>query len=120
MVMSIYERTKEIGVMKVIGAELGSIRMMFLTESAMIGLIGGIVGVGISFLLSYLLNNVGAVGELLAQIGLSFGGGGKVSIIPWWLVGVAMFFSLTVGVVFGFIPANRAVKISALEAIRHD
>lgn len=120
MVMSIYERTKEIGVMKVIGAELGSIRMMFLTESAMIGLIGGIVGVGVSFLLSYLLNNVGAVGELLAQIGLGFGGGGKVSIIPWWLVGVAMFFSLTVGVVFGFIPANRAVKISALEAIRHD
>lgn len=120
MVMSIYERTKEIGVMKVIGAEIKDIRTMFLTESAMIGLIGGIVGVTFSFLLSYLMNNVGAVSELLMSIGLSFGTGGKVSIIPWWLVGVAMAFSMMVGIVFGFIPANRAVKISALEAIRHD
>ena len=119
-VMSIYERTKEIGVMKVIGAELGSIRAMFLTESAMIGLIGGVVGVTLSFLISYLLNNVPLVAGLLASLGLSFGGGGAVSIIPWWLVVLAMAFSMLVGVIFGFIPANRAVKISALEAIRHD
>ena len=120
MVMSIYERTKEIGVMKVLGAELGAIRSMFLTESAMIGLIGGVVGVALSFLISYLLNNVPLVANLLATLGLSFGNGGAVSIIPWWLVLVAMVFSMMVGVVFGFIPANRAVKISALEAIRHD
>ena len=120
MVMSIYERTKEIGVMKVIGAELGSIRAMFLTESAMIGLIGGVVGVALSFLISYLLNNVPLVAGLLASLGLSFGGGGAVSIITWWLVVLAMAFSMLVGVIFGFIPANRAVKISALEAIRHD
>lgn len=120
MVMSIYERTKEIGVMKVIGAEVGSIRAMFLTESAMIGLLGGIAGVALSFLLSYLLNNVGFVSNLLAMLGLSFGYGGKVSIIPWWLVLLAMAFSMLIGVIFGFIPANRAVKISALEAIRHD
>ena len=120
MVMSIYERTKEIGVMKVIGAELGSIRAMFLTESAMIGLIGGVVGVTLSFLISYLLNNVPLVAGLLASLGLSFGGGGAVSIIPWWLVVLAMAFSMLVGIIFGFIPANRAVKISALEAIRHD
>ena len=120
MVMSIYERTKEIGVMKVLGAELGAIRAMFLTESAMIGLIGGVVGVGLSFLISYLLNNVPIVANLLASLGLSFGNGGAVSIIPWWLVLLAMVFSMMVGVVFGFIPANRAVKISALEAIRHD
>lgn len=120
MVMSIYERTKEIGVMKVLGAELGAIRTMFLTESAMIGLIGGIVGVAFSFLVSYLLNNVPLVSNLLASLGLSFGGGGAVSIIPWWLVALAMAFSMMVGIIFGFIPANRAVKISALEAIRHD
>ena len=70
MVMSIYERTKEIGVMKVLGAELGAIRAMFLTESAMIGLIGGVVGVGLSFLISYLLNNVPIVANLLASLGL--------------------------------------------------
>ena len=106
--------------MKVLGAELGAIRSMFLTESAMIGLIGGIVGVGLSFLISYLLNNVPIVANLLASLGLSFGGGGAVSVIPWWLVLLAMAFSMMVGIIFGFIPANRAVKISALEAIRHD
>lgn len=106
--------------MKVIGAEVGSIRAMFLTESAMIGLLGGIAGVALSFLLSYLLNNVGFVSNLLAMLGLGFGYGGKVSIIPWWLVLLAMAFSMLIGVIFGFIPANRAVKISALEAIRHD
>ena len=120
MLVSVTERTREIGVMKVLGAELGAIRAMFLTESAMIGLIGGVVGVGLSFLISYLLNNVPIVANLLASLGLSFGNGGAVSIIPWWLVLLAMVFSMMVGVVFGFIPANRAVKISALEAIRHD
>lgn len=121
MVMSIYERTHEIGVMKVIGAQIGDIRRMFLTESAMIGLLGGLVGVALSFLISYLLNNVAAVSALLQSIGLSFGDvGGKVSVIPAWLVLVAMAFSMAIGIIFGFIPANRAVKISALEAIKHD
>ncbi|MEG0541040.1 MAG: ABC transporter permease, partial [Angelakisella sp.] len=49
-----------------------------------------------------------------------FGAGGQISIIPLWLVGFALFFSILIGVIFGFLPANRAVKISALEAIKHD
>ena len=48
------------------------------------------------------------------------GAGSKLSVIPLWLVLVALGFSILVGVVFGFLPANRAVKISALEAIKHD
>lgn len=52
MTMSIYERTKEIGVMKVLGCSLGNIRMMFLTEAAFIGFIGGVIGLIISYILS--------------------------------------------------------------------
>lgn len=117
MVMSIYERTKEIGVMKVIGARIHDIRTMFLTESAMIGLFGGTAGVALSFTVSAVLNSVG--GGLLASAEMG-AAGAKLSIIPWWLVAMAMMFSMLIGVIFGFIPANRAVKISALEAIRHD
>ncbi len=112
MIMSIYERTREIGVMKVIGAEVKDIRIMFLLEAGMIGLLGGIMGVGLSFAGSWAFNTFAA--------GAMMGAGSKLSVIPAWLVAVALAFSILVGVVFGFLPANRAVKISALEAIKHD
>ena len=112
MIMSIYERTREIGVMKVIGAEVRDIRVMFLLEAGMIGLLGGIMGVGLSFAGSWAFNHFAAAAML--------GEGSKLSVIPLWLVGIALAFSVLVGVVFGFLPANRAVKISALEAIKHD
>ena len=112
MIMSIYERTREIGVMKVIGAEVRDIRVMFLLEAGMIGLLGGIMGVGLSFAGSWAFNHFAAAAML--------GEGSKLSVIPLWLVGFALAFSVLVGVVFGFLPANRAVKISALEAIKHD
>ena len=111
MIMSIYERTREIGVMKVIGAEVRDIRVMFLLEAGMIGLLGGILGVALSFGGSWAFNNFAAG---------AMGAGSKLSVIPLWLVMVALGFSILVGVVFGFLPANRAVKISALEAIKHD
>ena len=111
MVMSIIERTREIGIMKVIGAEVGNIRTLFLMEAGMIGLIGGVVGVILSYGVSYLLNYFA---------GGFFGAGGQISVIPLWLVLFALAFSILVGVLFGFLPANRAVKISALEAIKHD
>ena len=111
MIMSIYERTREIGVMKVIGAEVRDIRVMFLLEAGMIGLLGGILGVALSFGGSWAFNNFAAG---------AMGAGSKLSVIPLWLVLVALGFSILVGVVFGFLPANRAVKISALEAIKHD
>ena len=111
MIMSIYERTREIGVMKVIGAEVRDIRVMFLLEAGMIGVLGGLLGVVLSFGGSWAFNNFAAG---------AMGAGSKLSVIPLWLVLVALGFSILVGVVFGFLPANRAVKISALEAIKHD
>lgn len=137
MVMSIYERTREIGIMKVLGCEVPHIRTMFLTEAGIIGLIGGSVGVVVSLGMSWCMNNWstirmalglvndaqgdgGGMGGLFGGLGGMMGGGGEISLIPPWLVALAMVFGIVIGIVSGFIPANRAVKVSALEAIKHE
>ena len=112
MMMSIYERTKEIGVMKVLGCGLGNIRALFLTEAAFIGFIGGIVGIIISYILSFACNLV-----LPEVVGY---GGSKISLIPIWLVLVAIIFSTLIGMIAGFFPAQRATKLSPLAAIRNE
>lgn len=117
MVMSIYERTKEIGVMKVIGASLKDIKRLFLFESALIGILGGVLGVALSLLLSFIANKFG--GSFLASIGAG-GGDSKISIIPLWLIFASMGFSAVIGVVSGYFPARRAMNLSALEAIRSE
>ncbi|TJX13406.1 ABC transporter permease [Tissierella creatinini] len=116
MVMSIYERTKEIGVMKVIGASLKDIRSLFLFESALIGLLGGILGVAFSFLISFIVN------KFSGSFGNYFGLGpeAKLSIIPIWLVFAAMAFSALIGILSGYYPARRAMNLSALDAIRSE
>jgi len=114
MVMSIYERTKEIGVMKVIGAELKDIKNLFLFEAAMIGLFGGLLGVGISYGISFVINSVIS--------GMSGGGGYYASsfssYIPFWLALLGVGFSTVIGLLAGYYPAVRATRLSALEAIR--
>lgn len=112
MMMSIYERTKEIGVMKVLGCSLGNIRMMFLTEAAFIGFIGGIIGLIISYVLSFICNLF-----LPALVGYE---GQNISVIPIWLVLVAVVFSTLIGMLAGFFPAQRATKLSPLAAIRNE
>lgn len=120
MTMAIYERTREIGVMKVLGCKLSKIRIMFLLEAAMIGFVGGLLGVVVSYVLSISLN---AFGPMLMNAGL--GNilpmyGSKISVIPPWLAALGVGFSSIIGILSGIMPANRAVKISALEAIRHE
>ena len=124
MIMSIYERTREIGVMKVLGCLVSNIRTVFLMEAGTIGLMGGIIGVGISYGISFAINTLsmqggagGGMGGIGGMGGMSLGGS---SIIPWWLVVGALLFSTLVGLASGFYPANRAVKISALTAIRQE
>lgn len=112
MVMSIYERTKEIGVMKVIGASVRDIRNLFLLEAGFIGLFGGVLGVLLSYGLSNLLNS------LMAGGGSPMGMGGSISIIPPWLALAALGFSFVIGVITGYYPAKRATKLSAIDAIR--
>lgn len=114
MVMSIYERTKEIGVMKVIGAELKDIKRLFLFEAAMIGFFGGLLGIGISYGISIIINTViSGVSQGGGYYGASF-----LSYIPYWLALLGVGFSTFIGLVAGYYPAVRATKLSALEAIR--
>lgn len=121
MVMAIYERRKEIGVMKVIGASIKDIKKLFLFESATLGLLGGLLGIAISLALSYLLNNV--PNEFLLRFtGASPSGDEqfKLSIIPPWLIILALVFTSFIGLVSGYLPARKAMKLSALEAIKTD
>lgn len=119
MIMSIYERTKEIGIMKVLGCFISNIRVIFLMEAGMIGLLGGTVGTIISFIISAVMNSLG--GTTFSQMfGIYSDGSSPISIIPFWLVLLALAFSTLIGLISGFYPANRAVKISALEAIRNE
>lgn len=115
MVMSIYERTKEIGVMKVIGASVSNIRNMFLLEASLIGLFGGILGSALSLVGSNLINST--VGQGGGDMG-GMMGNQVVSVIPPWLILAALVFSMIIGVVSGYYPAVRATKLSALEAMR--
>lgn len=114
MMMSIYERTKEIGVMKVIGAKLKDIKYMFLMESLLIGLFGGILGAAISFLISLIMN---ASGEKIAAM-MDMYGATTVSIMTPELLGAGILFSVVVGLLSGYFPAKKAMKLSALSAIK--
>lgn len=117
MIMSIYERTREIGVMKVLGCVVGNIRTVFLMEAGLIGFIGGVLGSIFSFAISFIINSLASGGGGGGLLGI---GGTQISIIPPWLVLGALVFSTLVGLVSGFSPANRAVKISALTAIKQE
>jgi ABC-type antimicrobial peptide transport system permease subunit len=133
MTMAITERTREIGVMKVLGCRLKDIRRMFLIESGFIGFLGGAVGCGVSALISLLLNNITRIMLFLGIHGdfdiLGFFGLSglatqmpdmNLSVIPPWLIILALAFAAGVGFVSGISPANHAMRISSLEAIRHE
>ena len=91
MMMSIFERTKEIGVMKVLGCDMGDIRNMFLTESALIGILGGIVGIVLSYGVSFIINFLSSGGGEMVD-SYTGGGGGNISTIPLWLAAFAIIF----------------------------
>jgi len=122
MVMSIYERTREIGIMKVLGCLVKDVKRLFLFEAAMIGLIGGVVGIALSYLASFAINKYG--GPLFASIMQGSGvydvGNAKFSVIPFWLPFLAAGFAMLIGVLAGYFPARRATKISAIEAMKTD
>ena len=113
MIMSIYERTKEIGVMKVLGCDMGNIRNMFLIESGFIGFMGGTIGVALSYGVSAIVNR-------FVNMSQSMGLSGDLSRIPPWLSMAAIGFAVFVGMAAGFMPAVRAMKLSPLAAIRNE
>ena len=115
MMMSIYERTKEIGVLKVLGCALGDIRTMFLMEAGFIGFMGGVLGLGLSYSVSAAINKF-----LGASLSGMTGGSGAISRIPLWLSGSAVVFAVLIGMLAGLFPALRAMKLSPLAAIRNE
>ena len=115
MVMSIYERTREIGIMKVIGASIKDIKKLFLLEATLIGFWGGFFGILLSFGVSYVINNVGLS---FMQAIIYTQSEGAVSSIPLWLCVLALTFSSLIGLVSGYFPARRAMNLSALNAIK--
>lgn len=119
MVMSVYERTKEIGIMKVLGCDLKDIKAVFLYEAGTIGLLGGGIGLAISYTISIIAN-------LVARLVVDKVAGGEidfevcVSSIPPWLAIAGIAFSVGVGVIAGLSPAKKSVKVSALTAIHNE
>lgn len=119
MVMSVFERTKEIGIMKVLGCELKDIKAIFLYEAGTIGFIGGTIGVIISYIVSITANIIAKlVVDSMSNVNLDFTV--CVSSIPWWLAICGILFSVLIGVLAGISPAKRSVKISALTAIHNE
>jgi putative ABC transport system permease protein len=117
MVMSILERTREIGVMKAVGASEKQIKSIFFFEAGTIGLLGGILGVILGWLVSRLAN-------LVANIWVAHQGGpgGDIEFfyLPSWLIAGAITFSLLVSLLAGLYPAMRAARVNPVEALRHD
>ena len=111
MMMSIYERTKEIGIMKVIGCRLRDIQALFLIEAGYIGFLGGTLGVLLSYGLSTIANKLIAQSEM----GIS-----KISVIPPWLALLSIVFAIAIGMFSGLLPSFRAMRLSPLAAIRNE
>jgi putative ABC transport system permease protein len=104
MFVSVTERTREIGIRKSIGARQRSILMQFLFESALICLIGGIIGIGISALLTAAVNASGIM---------------DASLSPGIMI-AAVLLSVIVGVVAGLVPASRGARLNPVEALRYE
>jgi ABC-type transport system, involved in lipoprotein release, permease component len=111
MMMSIYERTKEIGIIKVLGCAMRNIQTMFLLEAAFIGFLGGMIGLLLSYIISILLN-------MFFSAAFFAGSDGRLSLIPTWLALLSLAFAMIVGMIAGFFPALRAMKLSPLAAIK--
>ncbi len=104
MLVSVTERTKEIGINKALGATKSDIRRLFLIEALLIGLIGGLLGV----ILGVLVGNI---------VPLIMGGN---FLMPWGWLALGIALCLLVGIVSGYYPAKKAAELDPIEALRHD
>ncbi|MBP3702453.1 MAG: ABC transporter permease, partial [Lachnospiraceae bacterium] len=104
MLVSITERTREIGTRKALGAKNSSIRLQFITESVILCLVGGIFGIMLGF-------GLGATAASVMGYGAA---------VPIAAILIAVAFSMIIGVFFGYYPANKAAKLNPIEALRYE
>ncbi len=111
MFTSVLEKTKEIGIMKSIGARNADIMAIFLINSGLIGLVGGILGLALGSIISYELPNLIS----------GFGPGGRlITVIPISLLVYSLLLSIAIGMIAGAVPAYRASKLKPVDALRYE
>jgi putative ABC transport system permease protein len=106
MLVSVTERTREIGICKAIGAKRHHILLQFLLEALVLCLIGGIVGLGIGY-------GIAAVATALIP-------GFPNAYTPLWAIGLALGFSGAIGVIFGILPAAKAANLDPISSLRYE
>jgi putative ABC transport system permease protein len=106
MLVSVKERTREIGICKAIGARSRDILLQFLIEAVTLSLLGGLLGLVIGY----------ALGVGIAAMIPDF----PPAVVPWWAVALSVLFSGGVGVVFGVVPASQAARLDPIEALRYE
>lgn len=122
MVMSVMERTREIGLMKAVGAHNRDVLTVFVVEAGIIGVLGGIVGVIAGWLLSLIINVV-ALAYISAQTAAQGGadpGIDRIAYTPLWLVFFAIGFAFLIGLIAGIFPALRAVQLDPVRALKYE
>jgi putative ABC transport system permease protein len=115
LVMAILERRREIGILKALGAADRDVRRLFFVEAGAMGLVGGILGTAMGWLISRAINlgtNIYLARRALPPI--------SVSAVPWWMVGLAIVFSILVSLAAGIYPASRASKLDPVQALRYE
>jgi putative ABC transport system permease protein len=106
MLVSVKERTREIGICKAIGARSRDILLQFLIEAVTLSLLGGLLGLAIGY----------ALGIGIAAMIPDF----PPAVVPWWAVALSVLFSGGVGVVFGVVPASQAARLDPIDALRYE
>lgn len=111
MMTAVYDRIKEIGILKVLGCDPDELLYLFLLESGILGVIGGVLGV----MISYLITGLG-VNKIATKL-MELDAGEQLAVIPWWLAVVAVLFAICLGVIAGYFPARWAAKLRPIEAV---
>jgi putative ABC transport system permease protein len=127
MIVSLIERTREIGILKALGMKSRTVLLIFLSESVIIGLIGALIGIALGWGLANVVAIIFSGGGLFQGIGgnqasTRIGGGGLTItpvLTPTVLVG-ALVFGIGVSVIFALYPAWRASKLKPVEALRYE
>jgi putative ABC transport system permease protein len=115
LVMAILERRREIGIMKAIGASDGDLRNLFFAEAGAMGILGGIFGTLLGWVIGRMINF--GTNIYFRSIGIP---AEKILAVPWWLVAAAIGTALVVSLVSGMYPAARAAKLDPVQALRYE